>query len=131
MQRKTAILLGVYAALCLLALAVYHLIAGPADGMGFYVLFIVAVLPVASFLLSFLLGLNDCGGVRKLMFAIYFGVMYMLVHYLTFVLTNILKHHEMAAPEWNLGTKGILISLVGLVIGDWLRKSGIWSKAVK
>lgn len=124
MRRETAILLGIYVLVWAVALLVYHLLMGPADGMDFWLVFLIGVLPFAEVVLSFLLGKMDCGGQRKWLFAIFFGVMYMLAEYLTFGLSNMLNQHHWVEPQWNMGTKGILLSLLGLVIGDWLRRSG-------
>lgn len=121
-RKKTVKLLGIYLLVWLAALLVFYLLISPGDAMGYSLVVHWGVLPFATLVISFLLAKNNCGGERRWQWAIFFGVMYMLADYFTFRLRHMLNTGQIDAPMWDMGVNGILISLAGLFVGDWLRR---------
>ena len=87
------------------------------DAMGYSVIFLWIVLPVSTFVISLLISKNDYWGTRKWLFAIGFGIMYMLAEYATFSMANNIAFNKVNMPEFSMIIAGAIISLAGMGIG--------------
>jgi len=88
------------------------------DGaMGYAILFLWIILPITTFVISFLISKNDYWGKWKWLSPIVFGVMYMLAEYATFSMANNVEFNKVNVPDLGMILIGAVFSLVGLVIG--------------
>lgn len=81
-------------------------------------MFLWVLLPVTTFIISLLIGMNDYWGKWKWFSAIAFGIMYMLAEYATFSAANMIAFNKINLPHWGMIFAGVIISLVGLGIGS-------------
>lgn len=88
--------------------------------MGYSIMFQWAPLPVATFVISLLIGKNNYMGRWKCFFSIVFGVMYMLAEYATFSTANMISFDRINMPQFDLILIGKIISQVGLVVGTFI-----------
>lgn len=89
----------------------------PGDALGYSLIVFYLALPVATFILSIMIGKRDSWGKYRWVSAIFFGVMYMLADYMTFCLANMLANQRFRMPMFELFFIGAIISLIGLAIG--------------
>ena len=90
--------------------------------MGYSIMFQWAPLPVATFVISLLIGKNNYMGRWKCFFSIVFGIMYMLAEYATFTLANMLSFSVLRLPQPSLLLKGTIISAAGFWFGALTRR---------
>lgn len=87
------------------------------DAMGYSLMFLWVILPVSTFVVSFLISRNDYWGKKKWLCPIGFGVMYMLAEYATFSMTNNVAFNKVNMPEFSMILVGAVISLAAMGIG--------------
>ncbi len=87
------------------------------DAMGYSLMFLWIILPVSTFVISFLISKNDYWGNRKWIGTIGFGIMYMLAEYATFSMANNVAFNKVNSPDFFMLVTGALISLAGMGIG--------------
>lgn len=115
------ILLAVYLAIWAFSLLVFWCFTAPDGAMGYSLLFLYLLLPVAAFVVSLLLGCN--GIVRrakwKWLLPLALGLMYMLAEYGTFSLSNMLfnEYSQFHLPHLTMLCKGMLYAAFGLALG--------------
>lgn len=90
---------------------------GREDALGYAIMVFYGVLPITTFIISFLIGKNNYWGKWKWIFAIVSGVMYMLADYSTFSASNMIAFDKLNMPQLTLILAGTLISLFGMCIG--------------
>ncbi|MDO5784063.1 MAG: hypothetical protein Q4P20_03250 [Eubacteriales bacterium] len=110
-------LFAVYFVIWLVAVLYFWIFMDPGDGIGYSLLVFYLALPLATFILSILIGKHDIWGGYKWFSAIYFGVMFMLAEYMTSSLGNMLAYQKINMPMFELFFIGAVISLIGLAIG--------------
>lgn len=115
------ILIIAYLAIWAISLVAFWFFTSGSDAMGYSIIFFYILLPVTTFVLSFLIGKNDYWGRWKWISAIIFGVMYMLTEYVTFSVANMAAFDKVNEPEWGMFIAGELISFIGLGIGALVR----------
>ncbi len=115
------IIIATYLVIYAIAMILFWCIADGSDAMGYYLIVIGLVLPVTTFVLSILIGINDYWGRWKWLSAVIFGVMYTLVEYATFKLANTLAFGNFHLLNLTLWLIGDIISLAGLGIGTLVR----------
>lgn len=115
------ILIIAYLAIWAISLVAFWFFTSGSDAMGYSIIFFYILLPVTTFVLSFLIGKNDYWGRWKWISAIIFGVMYMLTEYVTFSVANMVAFDKVNEPEWGMFIAGELISFIGLGIGALVR----------
>ncbi|MCD7888962.1 MAG: helix-turn-helix domain-containing protein [Oscillospiraceae bacterium] len=105
-----------------IAMILFWCIISGSDAMGYYLIVIGLVLPVTTFVLSILIGINDYWGRWKWLSAVIFGIMYTLAEYATFKLANTIAFGNFNLPNLTLWLIGAIISLAGLGIGTLVRR---------
>lgn len=115
------ILIIAYLAIWSISLVFFWLFTSGSDAMGYSIIFFCILLPVVTFVLSFLIGKNDYWGKWNWISAILFGVMYMLAEYVTFSVANMVAFDKVNEPKWGMFIAGELISFIGLGIGAIVR----------
>ena len=111
------ILLAVYLLIWTMSLLAPWFFPGGADAMGYSILYLWVVLPAATFWISLLIGSGNHWGKYKWLFALGFGVMYMLAEYATFSAANMITFNKFNLPEFGMTAVGAAISLIGMGIG--------------
>lgn len=114
------ILIATYLGIWAFALIMFWFFISGSDAMGFSLVFLWIVLPVATFVISLLIGKNDFWGKQKWFATIAFGVMYMLAEYATFSTANMVLNSfsKINMPDFGMILAGAVISAVGLGIGS-------------
>lgn len=110
-------LFAVYFVIWLAAVLYFWTFMDPGDGIGYSLLVFYLALPLATLILSIMIGKRDIWGGYKWLSALYFGVMYLLADYMTFRLANMLANQRFRMPTFELFFVGAIISLIGLAIG--------------
>ncbi|MBQ7434006.1 MAG: helix-turn-helix transcriptional regulator [Lachnospiraceae bacterium] len=111
------ILMVTYLGIWAVSLIVFWFFTEESDAMGYAIMCFWVLLPVATFVISILIGKSDDWGREKWWMSIFFGVMYMFAEYATFNAANMAAFHQINAPEYTMILSGAVISLIGLVIG--------------
>ena len=111
------ILLTTYLAIWASSTIVFWVFARGSDALGYNIMFLVVLLPVVTFIISFLIGKNNYWEARKWIFTVAFGVMYMLADYATFRAANMVAFHIFRFPLFVMLPIGALVSLAGMWIG--------------
>lgn len=115
------ILIATYLVIWAAAEIVFWFFTSGSDAMGYSIMFLWILLPVMTFIISLLIGKNNEWGKAKWLFAIFFGIMFMLVPYSTFSAKNMAAFYTFRWPNFWVLPVGSAISLVGLGIGTFLR----------
>lgn len=93
------------------------------DGEGLsYSIYLTTVIPLITFILSFLIQKNNFWQKYRWTFIIAFGIMFMLAEYLTFSTANMVAFDKFNLPEFRMIAFGSLISLIGMHAGKYFRK---------
>lgn len=80
------------------------------------------LLPIITFIVSFLIGKNDYWGKGKWFSAIVLGVLYMLMPYATFSASYMISSKKAESLDFFMMLYGVVSSLIGLVIGVGIRR---------
>lgn len=75
------------------------------------------LLPIATFVVSVIIGANDHWGKYKWIVPIVLGFMYIMCGYATFSVANTMASGNINMPEFKLAFPAAIISFVGLAIG--------------
>ncbi len=116
------IIIATYLVIYAIAMILFWCVADGSDAMGYSLIIFYFVLPVITFVLSILIGINDYWGKWKWLSAIIFGIMYTLAEYATFKLANTFAFGNFNLPNLTLLLVGVIISLAGLGIGTLVRR---------
>lgn len=108
----TAVYLGIWA----FSLIVFWFFTSGSDAMGYSLMFLWILLPVTTFVISLVIGKNNYRG--KWIFAVIFGIMYMLAEYATFQAANMAASDKFNMPSIEMIPVGAVISLLGLGTGS-------------
>lgn len=121
-QRKlsSTILLATYLGIWAFALIVFWFFISGSDAMGYSLVFLWIILPVATLIVSLLIGRNNYLGKGKWLMPIAFGIMHMLAEYATFSVCNMIaiSFARINTPQFELILFGGLFSAIGLGIGS-------------
>ena len=107
--------------------AVFWLGGGEAGAMGYSILVLYWVLPLCTFVVSLVMGLDPYWKERQWWLLLYFGVGYMLVPYGTFSMANMVSTGTVHLPEWEYILYGMFYAVPGMCLGSAVR----WAKARK
>ena len=121
-EQSLLILLCVYLGIWAVSVLFFWLLTGPDDAMGYGIVFLWLVLPVAAFVISLLIGRGGYGGRQGWLLPLAFGAMYMLAEYATFTLANMLSFSVLRLPQPSLLLKGTFISAAGFWFGALTRR---------
>ena len=120
-QRKLSqiILIAAYLGIWAFALIVFWVFMSPTDALGYALVFFWMILPVATIVISFLIGKNNYFGELKWLLTIAFGLMHMLAEYATFSLANMIASNfdRIHLPDFQMMLIGAFFSAVGMGIG--------------
>ncbi|MDE5992225.1 MAG: helix-turn-helix domain-containing protein [Oscillospiraceae bacterium] len=108
----TAVYLGIWA----FSLIVFWFFISGSDAMGYSLMFLWILLPITTFVISLVIGKNNYRG--KWIFAVIFGIMYMLAEYATFQAANMAASDKFNMPSLEMISVGTVISLLGMGIGS-------------
>lgn len=114
-----SIIISVYLAIWAFALIVYWFFTSGSDAMGYSLVFLWIILPVSTFVISFLTGKNNYFGKMKWMTPIICGIMHMLAEYATFSMANMITidFTRINIPHFELIMFGAVFSIIGLIVG--------------
>ena len=119
------ILISVYLAIWAVSLIVFWFFTGGSDAMGYSLMFLWVLLPVTTFVLSLLTGINNYWGKWKWLSPPVFGIMYMLAEYATFECANMAAKaaafRSINMPQLEMIPAAAVISLLGLAVGGGIR----------
>ena len=105
-----------------IAMIAFWFFTSGSDAMGYSLVYLWILLPVTTFIVSFIIGKNDFWGKGKWAITLFFGVMYMLAEYGTFKMANNIAFDKLNTPEWGLVVAGVIISAIGMLMGSLLKK---------
>ena len=105
-----------------IAMIAFWFFTSGSDAMGYSLVYLWILLPVTTFIVSFIIGKNDFWAKGKWALTLFFGVMYMLAEYGTFAMANNIAFNKLNAPEWGLVVAGVIISAIGMLMGSLLKK---------
>ena len=100
-----------------ISVIVFWFFTSGSDAMGYSLLFLWGVIPITTFVLSILIGRFNYWGKYKWISAVFFGIAYCLIEYLTFSMSNMNAFGHFNSPRWSMIAAGAVISLIGLAIG--------------
>lgn len=89
--------------------------------MFYYIAFLFLLLPITSFVISFLIGWRNAYGRFKWLAPIIFGVMLMFCEYVTFRIANTIASGNINGLNFSLSLYGIAVSAVGLALGNGIK----------
>ena len=110
------ILISTYLGIWTISLAAFWLFS-KGDALGHTIMFLYIVLPVTTFVVSFIIGRNDYWEKWKWIFTAALGMMYMLADYTTFSAANMIAFKTLNVPQLGMIPAGAVISLVGMGLG--------------
>ena len=84
-----------------IAMIAFWFFTSGSDAMGYSLVYLWILLPVTTFIVSFIIGKNDYG---------------------TFAMANNIAFDKLNAPEWGLVVAGVIISAIGMLMGSLLKK---------
>lgn len=120
-KQSKLILIVTYLTIWALGLIVFWFFTSGSDAMGYSLMFLWILLPVTTFVISLLIGINNYWGRCKWVVVVVFGFMYMLAEYVTFSAANMIYIHKVRVPEISMILIGAIISLAGLSLGNLIR----------
>lgn len=138
-QKLTKILqVGIYVVLWTACLIWFWLGQGSDGGfaMGYSLITFYFILPVATFVISLLIGKDMSWGNLKWFMPLFFGVMFSLENFGTFLMANNIACGNQNLPSVEDGVPGFVISLIGLLLGTLVvirrrKKPGLQEKYVR
>ena len=90
------ILIAVYLGIWTLSLLSFWMFDSGSDALGYSIMYLWILLPVTTFVVSLIIGINNYWGHKKWFIAIGFGVMYMLAEYGTFSAANMISFGKLS-----------------------------------
>ena len=116
-KQSKLILIATYLVIWGTSLIVFWFLTDGADALGYSIMFLGVLLPVATFVISLLIGKNNYWGRWKWGGALILGIMYMLAEYATFSTANMISFDKFNVPEFGMIVVGMIISIIGMGIG--------------
>ena len=121
-NRNKIIIILSYMLVWAIAMIAFWFFTSGSDAMGYSLVYLWILLPVTTFIVSFIIGKNDFWAKGKWALTLFFGVMYMLAEYGTFAMANNIAFDKLNTPEWGLVVAGVIISAIGMLMGSLLKK---------
>ena len=110
-----------YSAVWVVSILAFWLTSLSRDAMAYSLLVFYLLLPVATLIISYMIGRDKRWGKMKWIVPVLFGEMYMLAEYLTFSLANMLTHETINAPEFTMVLTGMAISFIAIGLGTFVQ----------
>lgn len=119
-RKKQVLAYTIVLAVCYVS---FWLFAGGTGAMGYSVLVQFFTLPLASFVVALLMGLDKSWKERQWWLLLYFGFGYFLMQYGTFSLANMISAGKFNSPLWDLELllMGAAYALPGMALGSVIR----------
>lgn len=129
-MKKQNVLIIVYLIIWSISLLVFWLFMSGSDAMAYGLIFLYALIPFATLVISFLIGKNNYWGKGKWLAPIVFGIMHMLAEYLTFSLKNMvsISFHRINAPNLELLFAGIVLYEISVGAGHFIYRKKLKHK---
>lgn len=126
-QRALArlVLIAVYLLIWTFSVGFFWVATGPADAMGYALLFLWLILPGATAVVAFFVGRDEAWREIRWLMLLFFGVLYMMAPYATFSWANMKAFGKLNFPELADMLPGILSAALGMAVGTAARK---WSR---
>lgn len=121
-KHRNIISVLVFIIIWVISLIDFWAIMSPSDALGFSILFLFILIPVATFVSSLLISKNNYPSKLIWVCPIFFGIMYMLSEYLTFSLSNMIATEKFLVPQFSMILFGSIISLIGFFVGLLIAK---------
>ena len=116
-KRNKMITILSYLLIWAIAMIAFWFFKDDSSAMGYSLLYLWVLLPVTTFFVSVIIGINDFWGIKKWAFTVFFGIMYMLAEYGSFKMANNIAFNKLNAPDWGMIAGGTIISATGMLIG--------------
>jgi transcriptional regulator with XRE-family HTH domain len=94
------------------------------DGIGYTLLVIYFSLPISTLLVSVFIGKDDSWANTKWLMLLFFGVMFMLLPYLTYTLAGMITFNKLGFPDPGVMLPGIIFSAIGVTTGVLVKEFG-------
>lgn len=117
-----------YLGVWVISLIAFWFFTKPWEALGYGIVYLYVLLPVATLVVSLLIGLYDHWGRWKWILALAFGIMFMLAGYATFSMANMIAFHKVNVPEFGMIPVGTILSLVGMGIGFGINRLVSWRR---
>ena len=114
------LLFGAYSVVWVAVVAAFWL-GGRADAMGYSIIALYIVLPLAAVVVAFLMGKTAGFSLTSGLLLIFVSVVYMLASYLTFSLANMIAFEHVNIPDPAGLLFGAACGAIGLLLGSIVR----------
>ena len=111
------VLISAYLGIWTLSILTFWLFAGKQDAFGYSLMVFYCILPISTFIISFLIGKDKNWDFAKYFMPIFFGIMYMLGDYATFSLANMTSFSKFNLPSFSMIISGAIISYIAILLG--------------
>ena len=115
------LLIAVYLLIWTLSILFFWL-GGGQDAMGYSLVILYLILPVATLVSAFFIGRDDAWTDQKWLMLLFFGALYMLAPYATFSVANVTSTGILRFPELTAMLPGILCAAAGMAAGSLTRR---------
>lgn len=115
-KSKIFVIVG-YLVIWVIAIIAFRFFTDGSNALGFSLLYLWIILPLTTFIVSLLIGVNHFWGNKKWLASIVLGIMYMLAEYCTFSAANMIEFKKFYMPRLSMILGGVIISLIGLAVG--------------
>ncbi len=120
------LLMAAYLVIWGVSIAFFWVGTAPTDAMGYGLVFLWFLIPVATMVVAFFVGRDEEWREVRWLMLLFFGAMYMLAPYATFSLANTLLSGSFRLPALADMLPGILCAAVGMGLG-----SAAWQLAAR
>ncbi len=122
MKKGAAGLIAAYLAIWGISIFIFFHMWCSDDGIGFSLIFLYILIPLATVALSLIVGLKGIFGKGIAVWIIAMGVMYMMSEYCSFAVANNLMFDKVNPPEYGMIPAGMALSAIGYAIGFCIKK---------
>lgn len=116
-KNRNIILISTYLIIWAISILMFWLFTGETDAMGYSLMVFFCILPITTFVISFLIGKDKSWDFLKFFMPLFFGVMYMITEYATFSLANMTSFAKFNLPDFSMIIPGAIISYIGILFG--------------
>jgi len=117
MNKERKLYLGIYFVIWSISILSFWIFNNEIDSMGYSLMVFYLILPITTFIISYLVGKDKNSKTFKYYLPIFFGIMYMLAEYATFSLLNMTSFSKFNLPDFTMIIIGAVISYLGILGG--------------
>ena len=122
-MKENVKLIIIYLIICLASILSFWIIPN-LDAFVYSIFILYIISPISILMISISMS-RSIKSKKKYLIPILFGIMHMLIEYLTFSLANMISFDKINQPEYIMILYGFIISIIGYLIGDYLKKKQI------